>query len=423
LKCGHTSDGFNQQIALALEVPVEIVTGDHGHGQIKLGNMKSLKKEKILGVNTLVADFDKVPESITNMIESGQYSAVSVEIEDQVGEFGPVITGVALLGAEEPAVDKATLAGAQVYAFTQRQGARILSFKVGDDLVSVKAKIKSAFTKIGDVFENLVENTFSKAAPTNQEVEDNNTFKQFAVALGLPEDATADEIVAALKNLKASKPADSTQESKSKNQKGENMDILKQIAVALGLSEDATVEQVVNAVSVKGVDIKSIAVLLGLPEDATIEQIVAAINALGVAAPPPANEPPLGEMAKELKKANERIAALEASGKHQATLSAWKSKTSKFTALPGTPEEHAARLAVIEEKSGKAIADQQFSVLEAADRVAVEATKVTGTSRHSEPTDFENEVMKYRKDNPNATKADAIKAVSRTHPDLYFQKR
>ena len=48
LKCGHTSDAFNQQIADALGVPVETITGDNGQGQIGLGKMTSLNAKATL---------------------------------------------------------------------------------------------------------------------------------------------------------------------------------------------------------------------------------------------------------------------------------------------------------------------------------------------------------------------------------------
>ena len=104
------------EIAKALDVPVELITGDKGHGQIKLGSMTSLESKGYL----LIAAFDKVPEAIANLIEGGQLRPCRVEIEDMVGDFGPVITGVALLGAEEPAVDKATLERALVFGGKER---------------------------------------------------------------------------------------------------------------------------------------------------------------------------------------------------------------------------------------------------------------------------------------------------------------
>lgn len=140
LKCGHTSDDFNRRIAAALKVPVEVITGDHGQGQVKLGQMISLERKG----EFLVAGFDKVPEAIASLIEGGQYATVSCEVEDKVADFGPVVTGVALLGVEEPAVAGATLERALVFG-GKRPGAAVLSFQVGED---IPKEIEGTFTEL-----------------------------------------------------------------------------------------------------------------------------------------------------------------------------------------------------------------------------------------------------------------------------------
>lgn len=347
IKCGHTSDGFNKRIAEALEVPPEIVTGDEGHGQIKLGSMTSLQRKGSL----LIAAFDKVPEAIANLIEGGQYATVSVEIEDSVGDFGPVITGVALLGAEEPAVDEATLERSLVFA--KRPGARVLSFEIGDDIPTIKGRLKAAFATIGDLLERLV---------------------------GKPE-------IPAPGTAEAEPQKAASEQGKTNLDEGGNMELLKKLAAALGLGEAATEQDVLAA--------------------------IAELMKKGAM--------PAPEMAKELQKANDKIAALEASAKGQSALSAWKEKTVTLTAIPGTPAEHAVKLAVIEAKAGKEAADSQFAVLEATNKLAQEAQKIIGTSRVAGPTDFDNEVTKYMKES-KVDKAAAIKAVSKARPDLYFAR-
>ena len=127
LKCGHTSDAFNKKVAEALGVPLELITGEKGQGQVGLGRMSSLERKG----NLLEAAFDNCPDAIAALIEGGLYSTVSVEVEDKIGNFGPCITGVALLGAEEPAVDKASLEGASVFG-GKREGARVLSFQAAN---------------------------------------------------------------------------------------------------------------------------------------------------------------------------------------------------------------------------------------------------------------------------------------------------
>ncbi len=351
LKCGHTTDAFNRKIAEALDVPPEVITGEQGQGQVSLGRMTSLEHKG----NLLVAAFDKVPEAIANLIEGGQFSTVSVEIEDAVGDFGPVITGVALLGAEEPAVSAATLERALVFA--KRPGANVWSFKVGDQIPT------SQLRKLKEQVNALFEKAFGNhGKPDGQ--------------------------------LPGKPPAEgsgNTEGEPNEKEKGGNhqMDELKKIAAALGLGEAAT-----------------------------IEDILAAIKALaeGAAAMP-------GEMAAELKKATDRIAALEAANKGQTSLAAWKEKTANFTNIPGTALEHATKLADIEAKAGKDAADASFAALESANKLAGEALKVVGTSRTSGPTDFDTEVAKYQKDNPTVSRGDAIKFVAKARPELYHARR
>lgn len=394
-KCGHTSDEFNQRIAEALDVPVEVITGDHGQGQIKLGSMISLQRKGDL----LIAAFDKIPEAIASLIEGGQYSTVSCEIEDAIGDFGPVITGVALLGAEEPAVDKATLERALVFGGS-RKGARVLSFTMGDDIPTLKSKLKAAFAGIGELVDKLV----GKAdhAPDGDK-------DPAALLKGKPSNNSG-------------KPGGNGPNPASRNASDEG---------------DNQANKIKQGGKHQMDELKKIAASLGLPETATVEEILAAIKALadGVAAaalPPESEAEALakakadaegGEMTAELKKANDRIAALEGQVAGQSSLAAWKEKTAKFTSIPGTAAEHAVKLAAIEGKAGKETADAQFAALESANNLAAEALKVVGTSRKGDPTDFDNEVAKYQTANPTASKADAIKAVSKARPDLYFARK
>jgi hypothetical protein len=391
IKCGHTSDKFNLKIAEALGVPVELITGDGGHGQIKLGNMTSLQRKGEL----LVAAFDKVPEAIANLIEGGQYSTVSVEIEDKVGDFGPVITGVALLGAEEPAVDKATLERALVFA--KRQGARVLSFTAENDEQNIKEKIKAAFAGIGGLIDRLTSHEHS--APndaTTQNMQD-----------GRPPKAWWDRCVE-----KVSGWSGVNDTAAFCGAVWAHDDPIPASSFA---SDEAANQAQLKYEEANNMDLKKIAQALGLAETCTEEEILAAIaNLKGSTA--------IGEMSKALKDANDKIDKLEKESQKQAMLTKWTEKTSKFSGIPGKPVELATQLADIEAKAGVDAANTQFAALESANNLAVEAQKTIGTNRVAIPTDFDNEVAKYQKENSAATKAEAVKAVSKARPDLYFAR-
>lgn len=171
-----------------------------------------------------------------------------------------------------------------------------------------------------------------------------------------------------------------------------------------------------------------LAKMLGLGEEATEEDVMAALQALiekAAETAPPVGEKSgdKGELADQLKAATDQIAELRSELDGQKSLSAWKEKTAKLTSIPGTTEEIAVGLAEIEAAAGKDAAEKQFVALDGANTLAENATKIVGTSRSGEQTDFDNEVKKFMDANPDKSKTEAIDAVSKEHPDLYFARR
>lgn len=99
LKLGHTDDA--EAIADKLNIPKRIVTGDpSGAGAMRLGRVTNLRR---VG-KKLLADLLGVPSAITKLIQEGLFNNVSSEIEI-ASDGSPTISGVALLGSENPAVD------------------------------------------------------------------------------------------------------------------------------------------------------------------------------------------------------------------------------------------------------------------------------------------------------------------------------
>lgn len=469
LKCGHTSDEFNKKIAEALGVPVEVVTGEHGQGQISIGKAIAFQ---IKG-RWILSSFDKVPEPIANLIEGGQYSTISVEIEDTVGEYGPVITGVALLGAEEPAVEGATLERALVFGGS-RKGARVYSFQVGDDIPvselkaeydDIRAKLaeivkgkrgapifRALFGNLTDLFEKIV----GKGNERKGDKLDFHTTEErmrglrwAAQELGLPDDASIDQVIAALQELKTADQVPEEVRAYADQEFQGNVDAL--IAWVGRVGYDNCVSSLTGKPGVsdpvkvcgwlKGrahthseeggkheMELAVLAKMLGLGEEATEEDVMAALQALiekAAETAPPVGEKSgdKGELADQLKAATDQIAELRSELDGQKSLSAWKEKTAKLTSIPGTTEEIAVGLAEIEAAAGKDAAEKQFVALDGANTLTENATKIVGTSRSGEQTDFDNEVKKFMDANPDKSKTEAIDAVSKEHPDLYFARR
>jgi hypothetical protein len=379
LKCGHTSDAFNKAVADALGVPLELITGDKGQGQVGLGRMATLERKG----NLLEASFENCPDAIAALIEGGQYSTVSVEIEDKIGEYGPVITGVALLGAEEPAVDKASLAGASVFG-GKREGARVLSFQASDrTLEGVPVDVLEGEFK--EIKANL-DQAIGKAKGSN-------FFKKLFGQIGhLFEEAV--------------KGDDKAQENQEKGE-------------------------------FKEMDIKKLCAALGLPETSTEADVMAAIEALkGKAAPPegmPEAEfakakPTFAAVLKENVDLKGKVASFQeaqAKADHDKRFAAYLAQAKEFKAVPGTPEELATQLTDLEEKSGKPMADAALAAFKKAEELAKEAgiLKPKGSSKDGKAAnDFEAAVAKYQKDNPTVARVDAIKAVSAANPTLWADR-
>ncbi|MBU0598780.1 hypothetical protein KKF61_07410 [Patescibacteria group bacterium] len=105
LKLGHSSDEFNVKVADALGIPIEMLAGEApgGSGQARLGKVTEFLRSN----GHLDAYFD-VPQSLADLIEQGFFGGFSVEVLDERVQDGkkyaPVVSAIALLGAERPAV-------------------------------------------------------------------------------------------------------------------------------------------------------------------------------------------------------------------------------------------------------------------------------------------------------------------------------
>jgi len=382
VKAGHTPDSFNGSIAEKLGVPVELITGDiGGKGQVALGRMATLERRGPL----LFATFERVPDPIADLIDAGLFSTVSVEVEGPIGEFPSALTAVALLGAEEPAVDVATLDRALVFG-GKREAAMVLTFQTSDlPLAVLEEEFKTLKSKVQESIKGM------RGAPV---------FRAMMANLGTLFDA--------MKRNQSGHQAPDNQEGGPTMESVKGMS-LKDLAAKYQITEE---------------EIMVLATTLGLGEGATIEDIVAAIEALkakaGVGAPEgPPVEAQKGEFAKvtsELQKANEKISALE----HRERVAAWYEQTRPLQSIPGKPEDMADELAEIEESRGKDKAQTHFECLKTVNRSAFEANKVRGVALTGEKrADFEKEVAEYQKTHEKANRGQAVKAIMLAKPDLY----
>ena len=125
LKIGHTSDAFNAQLAEKLGIPTEILTGESGEGAASLGHITKLYVED----NILKADVELSPP-LAKLTDDKLFRDVSSEIFDHRTdgkgvEYGPVLSAVALLGAERPAVKDLVAFSTKI---DQKMPDRVLAF-------------------------------------------------------------------------------------------------------------------------------------------------------------------------------------------------------------------------------------------------------------------------------------------------------
>mgnify|MGYP003643976187 FL=1 len=102
VKSGHSSDEYNEKLAEALGIPKLMVDGDGDDrdGQLSLGRVTNLYRHE----DSLLATME-VPTVISNLIDAGGINSVSAEILHNYKGNGFALGGVALLGAERPALN------------------------------------------------------------------------------------------------------------------------------------------------------------------------------------------------------------------------------------------------------------------------------------------------------------------------------
>lgn len=440
MKAGHTPDTFNRKIAEKMDIPVELVTGDHGKGAVALGRMATLERRG----NLLVASFERVPEPIADLIEAGLYSTVSVEIEDDIGGFASAITAVALLGAEEPSVDEATLDRALVFG-GRREHAHVLTFaKDGDYLESefntiqeklsetikgmrgapvFRALMSQLRTLFGQITSRKREHQEPDIPPEVTALAAAEYQGNVGALIAWADSVGFDACVASLTGKEGITDPEKVcgwlkGQSHQKLSKEANMPDKKTLKAYQSKFQEPEAPPEGGEVMT---GLMAIAQALGLGEEATIEDILAAIEGLK-------QTPAEGEMTKEfqkvtseLQKRDERIAKLE----HNERVHGYLEQTRLFTAIPGKKSEDiAVELADIEEHQGKEKADSMLNTYTELNNMGMAATKAIGSSKPgAKAADYESKLAEYMKEHPEVSRAEAHKVLMKAHPELRSEYR
>lgn len=238
VKQGHSSDEFNREVAEALGVPVPVLMGDEeGNGQLGLGTVANPRVVN----STLLVDLLDVPDPIATMIEmrGSGLTTISPEIvldaEDQNGNpLGPIITAVSLLGAENPAIKSQRGLGAAVVLaklkelrdeLVQRIGGRTGKFHTPQErLQELRWMLNLGDTADRQAVESRLEELLTEVRTLGDTTnfQEEQDMPEILAALGLPEDATMEQVLSAIAALQ--EQANAGQSTEGMTQDGEGAD-------------------------------------------------------------------------------------------------------------------------------------------------------------------------------------------------------
>ena len=427
-KLGHTSPEFTQAVASALGVPVEAVIGEgeEGSGQISLGEVISLRRHG----DRLVADLE-VPDAMAQLLMKG-YNQVSVEMLQDKQGYAWVLSDVAFLGAERPAVEDlnglakaAVLTGKRptvVYAFKAQDGALVLDpVELGEieraleEAVRGKKtapfirqtwnEIKARFQKVlGKAPEEMAEYAVRDPASVcgylwfHGSAAQRGGFGNGAEGRGpgeKPPKAWWDDCMGKI----------SASEHRYEEVKVNFKELGKRLQFAEGISDEDIVAVIEQATGMLGELRKA----MGMPAEAPVAEVAAkAKEQLTLAT----------EAKGQLATFSEQLAALSRENRAHH----FREQVATLTAIQGTPEELAGKLVVIEEKMGAPAATERLAEWRKAQEFAVAAGLLTkmGSSKNGAPdSEYAMKLTEYRAAGLSMPKA--VTKLSKEYPALFRQ--
>ena len=428
LKVGHTNDAFNKRVADALDVPEELVRGGvDGNGQMRLGHITELTLEG----GKLIAKFEEVPTKLAELIESGGYTSVSSELaEDEDGNW--ILTAVALLGAEAPAIDDlAPLSEAAIHQIGSKGSWWTFNAQgeqpAGDGRPSKQwwdscMAVASSFPDIGGDPAAFCGSVYFNGEPMPRESFDS------------PEAMIASALQIQKAMAEKGMKTDNAKPGK-KSLVGSVIDKLRGMTRELGLEDGALDEALIARLSEKEsdmqgtkefrineADLPALYDALGLSEEATIDEVLAAIQAMkdamgeGDAEEHPDEDeemeglrmstaPEIVQLKADvdsLKSENAQLRREKLVAKYQKRVDAWHAVA--------TEENLAVELADIHDQAGAEVAEKVAAQYDATNTTNEEVTRRVGTARKETPRDT----------TPIAFE-EAVKAHAEKH-DLSFEK-
>ena len=482
IKIGHSTDEFNNKVATELELPISVIQGegDTGTGAIQLGEITELA---LNAEGDLIADMT-VHEGVAKMVTDGFFTGLSSELQfdrkqdDKI--FPTVLSGVAFLGAQRPALSdlpslqEATMLSDGTYAdavfFTDvvmdaeyMKGDDESYFESGStmlspDKVSSGGKNERPWTvPVRDLTRGRQVYT-TVSAPN--EVEAKRTALRvvehfllsitgpLGTAIGVAGGAViasrlvvGKPVLGGIKGLvkwKFEDPFDLEVETLELNE------ILTRITGLLGRNpiginlaegKEGTMPE-----DDKGTDLKMRACMAKAKADGVEDPAAYCKAKFGEEA-----SVTLNELAKAMDLSEwdgegilvkvQGLLASESNGSKfeeettsqirdltsKLLISEYSEKVESLELVSGTRQAKAEQLAKIETLAGAETATLLLESWEAQQKAA-EAAKITETVLHTgselAPSEFSEALVKYKTDNPSASESDALKATMRSNPSL-----
>ena len=395
VKIGHTSDEFNKNLALKMGIEPELIKGEAGNGVMAFGWVDNLR----VSGGVIYADLTDVPEPVADLIESKSYKQVSAEVmfdyQDKGKTYPKVLTGLALLGAELPAVKETGLETAAVYMVAAKPDS-VIEFALEAEPV-----------------------TYEQLQPALADVDK-------AIDTAMKGRAGVGIIRAMWKELqqKVSKMLSSVETELGVSPKKKEEDVMnKEILKMLGLDEKATDEVAMAAIKklqevpAEKPALGAILSALGLAEGAGVAEIVTAINAL---------KEKQASVPGEMKQFTDRVATLEKDNKtlkRQNRLAFYKEIAGELKAISGKPGELAEEMVKLEEAGGEAVAKTVLTRYQEDNKrlIAAGIFKAEGTPAEGDLSDeheFSKKVKAYM-EKENVDEPTAFAAIRKANQKLY----
>jgi len=392
VKIGHTSDEFNRALAEKMGIEPELIKGENGNGVMAFGWIDDLR----VSGNVLYADLADVPQPVAELIESKSYNKVSAEVmfdfKHKDKTYPKVLCGLALLGAELPAVRESGLETAAVYMVT-REPDSVIEFALDLDADVTFEMLQPAMTDIEEAIERQMKgkagvsiiramwkevkgkvkhmleakkHSMGDIPPEIQAYADANFqgnveglirwagevgFNGCVSAVSGKEGITDPERLCGWLKAQARERGwlSPAHQSLEKGEEVQNMN--KEFLKALGLAESAKDEDVMAALKKLQdgkVDLTALFTALGLPPEATLEDAVKAIGAL--------KEQAAAAVSGATKQFSDRVTQLEKDNKalkRENRKAYFKEIAAGLKAISGTPDELAEELVSLEESAGE----------------------------------------------------------------------